>query len=66
MGSGKAIPDKGIHVVPTGDSLIVELPGGGGFGDPKLRSKALLEADVKAGLVSADSATNDYAGGANT
>ena len=66
LGSGKAIPDKGIHVIPTGDSLIVELPGGGGFGDPKLRSKALLEADVKAGLVSADSATNDYAGGANT
>jgi N-methylhydantoinase B len=66
LGSGKAIPDKGIHVIPTGDSLIVELPGGGGFGDPKLRSKALLEADVKAGLVSADSAASDYAGGTNS
>ena len=31
LGSGKALPDKGIHVIPTGDSLVVELPGGGGF-----------------------------------
>ena len=66
LGSGKAIPDKGIHVIPTGDSLIVELPGGGGFGNPQLRSKALLEKDVKAELVSAESATNDYAGGTST
>ena len=35
LGSGKAIPDKGIHVIPAGDSLVVELPGGGGFGDPR-------------------------------
>jgi N-methylhydantoinase B len=63
LGSGRAIPDKGIHVIPMGDSLIVELPGGGGFGNPKLRSSKLLDADVKAGLVSAVSATNDYFGG---
>jgi N-methylhydantoinase B len=34
LGSGPLLPDKGIHVVPAGDSLVVELPGGGGFGDP--------------------------------
>jgi N-methylhydantoinase B len=60
LGSGKALPDKGIHVIPTGDSLVVELPGGGGFGNPRKRSKAMVEADVKAGLVSAESAKNDY------
>jgi N-methylhydantoinase B len=60
LGSGKAIPDKGIHVIPTGDSLVVELPGGGGFGDPKQRTRALVEADVKAGLVSPESAEKDY------
>jgi N-methylhydantoinase B len=60
LGSGKALPDKGIHVIPTGDSLVVELPGGGGFGDPRKRSKALVEADVKAGVVSAESAKKDY------
>jgi N-methylhydantoinase B len=60
LGSGKAIPDKGIHVIPTGDSLVVELPGGGGFGDPKSRTRALVEADIKAGLVSEELAKKDY------
>ena len=60
LGSGKALPDKGIHVIPTGDSLVVELPGGGGFGDPKLRARGLVEADVKAGLVSREAARSDY------
>ena len=60
LGSGKAIPDKGIHVIPTGDSLVVELPGGGGFGDPKNRSRTRLDADVRAGVVSATSARDDY------
>ncbi len=32
LGSGAPIADKGVHVVPAGDSLIVELPGGGGYG----------------------------------
>ena len=60
LGSGKPLPDKGIHVIPTGDSLVVELPGGGGFGDPKLRARGLVEADVKAGVVSENSAKKDY------
>ena len=60
LGSGKAIPDKGIHVIPTGDSLVVELPGGGGFGDPKNRSRTRLDADVRAGVVSATSARDNY------
>ena len=60
LGSGKALPDKGIHVIPTSDSLVVELPGGGGFGDPRKRSKALIEADVKAGVVSGESARKNY------
>ena len=60
LGSGKAIPDKGIHVIPKGDSLIVELPGGGGFGNPKLRTRALVDADVKAGVVSSGAAEKLY------
>ncbi|MGB8315155.1 MAG: hydantoinase B/oxoprolinase family protein [Aestuariivirga sp.] len=63
LGSGKNLPDKGIHVIPAGDSLVVELPGGGGFGDPGLRDRALLEADINAGLVSANSAKKDYFSG---
>ena len=51
LGSGVALPDKGIHMVPKGDSLIIELPGGGGFGDPAKRSSDRIEADKKAGVV---------------
>jgi N-methylhydantoinase B len=57
LGSGKNLPDKGIHLVPKGDSLIVELPGGGGFGNPAKRRKDLVDADVKAGLTSQPSAS---------
>lgn len=60
LGSGQALPDKGIHVVPKGDSLVVELPGGGGFGEPRLRARQLVEADVKAGIVSLQAARTEY------
>jgi N-methylhydantoinase B len=60
LGSGKALPDKGIHIVPAGDSLVVELPGGGGFGDPGDRARDLVKADVAAGLVTPDCAAKDY------
>ncbi len=60
LGSGQALPDKGIHVVPKGDSLVVELPGGGGFGEPRLRARQLVEADVKAGIVSLQAARAVY------
>ena len=32
LGSGAALHGKGVHVIPSEDSLIVELPGGGGYG----------------------------------
>jgi N-methylhydantoinase B len=51
LGSGKALPDKGLHIVPTGDALVVELPGGGGFGDPARRDAASVAEDKRAGLV---------------
>lgn len=59
-GSGPALPDKGIHIIPAGDSLVLELPGGGGFGDPMKRNRALLEADIAAGLVTRTAARRDY------
>jgi N-methylhydantoinase B len=59
-GTGKLLPDKGIHVIETGDSLVVELPGGGGFGDPRKRSPALVEADLESGLITPQAARSDY------
>ena len=48
-GSGAKLPDKGIHIIETGDSLVLELPGGGGFGKPDKRDRAALEADIAGG-----------------
>jgi N-methylhydantoinase B len=49
-GSGSILPDKGVHLIAKGDSLIVELPGGGGFGNPKNRNAELVAADKKSGI----------------
>jgi N-methylhydantoinase B len=49
--SGAPLPDKGVHIIPTGDALVVELPGGGGFGDPADRSAAMRAADARLGLL---------------
>lgn len=51
FGSGAALPDKGLHIIPTGDALVVDLPGGGGFGDPTKRDAARMTEDKRAGLV---------------
>ncbi|PZF77916.1 hydantoinase B/oxoprolinase family protein [Aestuariivirga litoralis] len=59
-GSGSKLPDKGIHIIEAGDSLVLELPGGGGFGRPDRRDRAALEADIAAGLVTVEAARRDY------
>ncbi|HET6182085.1 MAG TPA: hydantoinase B/oxoprolinase family protein [Acetobacteraceae bacterium] len=49
--SGAVLRTKGYQVIPDGDRLILELPGGGGMGDPAERDPALVERDVRDGLV---------------
>ena len=51
LSSGTILPDKGIHIVPKGESLILDLPGGGGFGEALNRRAEMVEADKKAGVV---------------
>ena len=51
LGSGKPLPDKGIHLVPKGDSLILDLPGGGGFGEARKRRGEMVAADKIAGVI---------------
>ena len=52
LGSGPVLKDKGVHVIPAGDSLVVELPGGGGYGDPRRRAPEAVAAEVEAGVLS--------------
>ncbi|HYM32733.1 MAG TPA: hydantoinase B/oxoprolinase family protein [Candidatus Cybelea sp.] len=60
LASGAIFADKGKHVVPPGDRLVLALPGGGGFGDPFTRNAALVAADVASGLIARASAERDY------
>jgi N-methylhydantoinase B len=58
--SGKVLRPKGFQVIPDGDRLILELPGGGGMGDPVRRDPALVARDVRYGLVSRAEAETVY------
>ena len=60
LGSGHALATKATHMVPAGDKLVVELPGGGGLGDPRKRERAKIEADIASGLVTREAAKRDY------
>src|SRR4029077_13807803 len=63
LGSGAVLATKSVHTVPPGDRIVLELPGGGGVGDPAGRAKSRIDADLAAGLVSAEGAVRDYGAG---
>ncbi len=46
--------------VPAGRRLVLELPGGGGYGDPAERDRELLGRDLRNGYVSPRQAGEDY------
>jgi N-methylhydantoinase B len=46
--------------VPGGDFIRLELPGGGGFGDPLERDPEQVALDVADGLISRETAERDY------
>ncbi len=58
--SGPDLPDKGVHTIPAGDRLVVELPGGGGLGDPRRRDPARVHADLQAGYITREGALRDF------
>ena len=58
--SVRPIGPKGRQTVPGGDMIRHELPGGGGYGDPRRRDPAHVVADVADGLVSHASAAREY------
>ncbi len=58
--SGPELESKGRQSVPYGDRLILELPGGGGYGDPRDRDRQAVVDDVLDGLITAEDAESDY------
>ena len=52
--SGKKLNGMGRQVIPMGEELIIEMPGGGGYGNPKSRDRKKIMEDIRAGLISAD------------
>ena len=57
--NGEKTDPKKQYVLNKGDTVSLGTPGGGGHGDPKLRSAAALAADIAAGYVTVQS---DYQG----
>jgi N-methylhydantoinase B len=60
-GSEEIIPSKALTVLNKGDRVIVETPGGGGYGDPRRRAR--IAEDVADGKVSAEAARAVYGAG---
>jgi N-methylhydantoinase B len=60
LGSGEALKPKGLAVVPAGERLLIEMPGGGGMGSPRERDPALVRRDVRLGYLSREAALRDY------
>ena len=58
--SGKLIRSKGRQTIPGGDFIRLELPGGGGFGDPVRRDPDQVALDVADGLIDAATAREAY------
>ena len=57
---GSPLRPKGRQIVGAGDRVRVDLPGGGGHGDPHDRPAAAVAADIAEGYVTADAARRLY------
>ena len=60
LGSGQELRNKGFQTIPARERLIIEMPGGGGYGEPKARDAEAVAMDVRLGLVSVEAAARDY------
>ena len=58
--SGIELKPKGLQIVPPGERLVIEMPGGGGMGPAAERDAAAVRRDVRLGYLSAAAAKRDY------
>ncbi|WP_170574933.1 hydantoinase B/oxoprolinase family protein [Ruegeria atlantica] len=60
LSDGTKLRSKGRQLVKNGQRLVLSLPGGGGFGDPKERDPEAIKNDIDAGFVSLEEAREIY------
>ncbi|MCY4541873.1 MAG: hydantoinase B/oxoprolinase family protein [Rhodobacteraceae bacterium] len=58
--SGRVLKSKGRQTIGHGERLVLEMPGGGGYGPPMQRQPETVREDVLDGLVAVESARRDY------
>jgi N-methylhydantoinase B len=60
LDDGTTLGAKGKHTIPAERTLILRLPGGGGYGNPLTRPPALVLQDVRNGYISSTQAEATY------
>lgn len=58
--SGQQLKSKGLQFIEPGEVVTLELPGGGGYGDPSERSQEELLVDIENGYVTREAAEQGY------
>ncbi len=59
-GEQEVIKSKGVMTLYRGDRVVVQTPGGGGYGPPEERDRAAVERDIADGRVSLEAAQKLY------
>ncbi|MCY4301356.1 MAG: hydantoinase B/oxoprolinase family protein [Aestuariivita sp.] len=57
---GQRLKSKGRQTIPYNKRLVLEMPGGGGYGDPRLRDPELVRQDALDELITPQTAQEDY------
>ncbi len=60
LDDGSPMQSKGKQWIPDNRKLVLNLPGGGGYGDPSKREKSLVEQDLEREYINPQQATKDY------
>ena len=60
LADGERLRGKGTQPIQAGARLMVHTPGGAGHGDPKMRDPASVAADLRAGLITEETARSVY------
>jgi len=60
LSDGTVLRGKGTQAVPPDQHLVLELPGGGGYGDPAKRAPELLARDLRNGYLDEAAVREDY------